>query len=66
MAAVVRATGVGVVAEDFTSASMAKAINALGREQIVAMKEASSAASQNYSSEAVYRDFKRLVDAVSG
>lgn len=66
MAAVVNSTGVGVVAEDFTSASMARAINALGREQIVAMKEASSAASQSYSSEAVYRDFKRLVDAVSG
>lgn len=66
MAAVVRSTGVGIVADDFTSASMAKAINALDREQIASMKEASSAASQNYSSEAVYRDFKRLVDAVSG
>lgn len=65
MAAVVRSAGVGVVAEDFTSVSMAKAINALDREQIVSMKEASSAASQSYSSEAVYRDFKRLVDAVS-
>jgi len=65
MAAVVRSTGVGVVAEDFTSVSMAKAINALDREQIASMKKASSAASQSYSSEAVYRDFKRLVDAVS-
>ncbi len=66
MAALVSATGVGVIAEDFTSISLARAINALDNDQIMAMKEASSVAAQRYSSEAVYRDFKRLVDAVAG
>lgn len=65
MATVVRSTGAGVVAEDFTSASMARVINALDRERITSMKNASSTASQIYCSEAVYSDFKRLVDAVS-
>lgn len=63
MARLVRSTGVGVVSEDFSSASLARAINALDEATIMSMKRASAEAAQRYCAETVYSDFKRLADA---
>lgn len=63
MARLVRSTGVGVVSEDFSSALLARAINALDEATIMSMKRASAVAAQRYCAETVYSDFKRLADA---
>ncbi|PJE43432.1 MAG: hypothetical protein CUR33_09145 [Pseudomonas sp.] len=63
MARLVRSTSVGVVSEDFSSASLARAINALDEATIMSMKRASAVAAQRYCAETVYSDFKRLADA---
>lgn len=65
MARLVRSTEVGVVAENFSSAALAQAINALDKATIMSMKQASAVAAQRYCAETVYSDFKRLADALT-
>ncbi len=65
MARLVRSTGVGVVADDFSSASLARAINALDEATIMSMKRASAVAAQRYCAETAYSNFKRLADVLT-
>lgn len=66
MAALVRATGIGVVAEDFTPAALARVLRGLDVTKIESMKCASHQAAKTYSSESIYHDFQRRIDAVLG
>lgn len=66
MAALVRATGIGVVAEDFTPAALARVLRGLDATKIESMKCASHQAAKTYSSESIYHDFQRRIDAVLG
>ncbi len=66
MAALVNATGIGVVSEDFTPAALARVLQELDSAKIEAMKQASHQAARTYSSESIYHDFQRRIDAVLG
>ncbi|MFK3774623.1 glycosyltransferase [Pseudomonas sp. NPDC089406] len=66
MAALVNATGIGVVSEDFTPAALARVLQGLDAAKIESMKQASHEAASTYSSGAIYHDFQRRIDAAMG